>query len=81
MRRNLVVGNWKMHGDIKANPILLQGIIEGLKNYNNADYVICPPNPYLFQARELLAHTNIGVEPMLPSSSSLCSSFLAAPSF
>lgn len=59
MRRNLVVGNWKMHGNIESNPILLQGIIDGLKDYNDADYVVCPPNPYLFQARELLAHTNI----------------------
>lgn len=59
MRRNLVVGNWKMHGDIKTNPILLQGIIDGLKDFNNADYVVCPPNPYLFQARELLGKTNI----------------------
>ncbi len=59
MRRKLVVGNWKMHGDIKSNQILLNDMINGLRDYNHADYVVCVPNPYLFQARELLGNTNI----------------------
>ena len=59
MRRKLVVGNWKMHGDIKSNKMLLDDIINGLRDYKNADYVVCVPNPYLFQARELLGNTNI----------------------
>ncbi len=59
MRRKLVVGNWKMHGDIKSNQLLLNDIINGLRDYKNADYVVCVPNPYLFQARELLSDTNI----------------------
>ncbi len=59
MRRKLVVGNWKMHGDIKSNQVLLNSIIAGLSEYKNADYVVCVPNPYLFQARELLKNTNI----------------------
>ncbi|MGB7815779.1 MAG: triose-phosphate isomerase [Methylotenera sp.] len=59
MRRKLVVGNWKMHGDIKSNQLLLNDIINGLRDYKNADYVVCVPNPYLFQARELLKNTNI----------------------
>jgi len=59
MRRKLVVGNWKMHGDIKSNQILLESIIGGLRESKNADYVVCVPNPYLFQARELLTNTNI----------------------
>ena len=59
MRRKLVVGNWKMHGDIKSNQTLLTDIINGLRDYKNADYVVCVPNPYLFQARELLNNTNI----------------------
>lgn len=60
MRRNLVVGNWKMHGDINSNQILLENLIDGLKDYKNADYVVCVPNPYLHQARSLLDNTNIG---------------------
>lgn len=59
MRRKLVVGNWKMHGDIKSNQLLLNDLINGLRDYKNADYVVCVPNPYLFQARELLQDTNI----------------------
>lgn len=59
MRRKLVVGNWKMHGDINSNQALLEGIINGVRELNNADYVVCVPNPYLFQARELLKNTNI----------------------
>ncbi|MEY3743539.1 MAG: hypothetical protein RLZZ541_594 [Pseudomonadota bacterium] len=59
MRRNLVVGNWKMHGNINSNQILLECLIEGLKECKNADYVVCVPNPYLYQARTLLENTNI----------------------
>jgi len=59
MRRKLVVGNWKMHGDINSNQTLLEGIINGVRELNNADYVVCVPSPYLFQARELLKNTNI----------------------
>jgi triosephosphate isomerase len=59
MRRKLVVGNWKMHGDLTSNQSLLERIINGVRELNNADYVVCVPNPYLFQARELLKNTNI----------------------
>ncbi len=59
MRRKLVVGNWKMHGDLESNKSLLEHIITGLRDYKNADYVVCVPNPYLFQARELLSETNV----------------------
>ncbi len=59
MRRKLVVGNWKMHGNLQSNHALLSGIITGLQVLPNADYVVCVPNPYLFQAREMLQKTNI----------------------
>jgi len=59
MRRKLVVGNWKMHGDIQSNQTLLEGITNGVRELSNADYVVCVPNPYLFQARELLKNTNV----------------------
>lgn len=59
MRRNLVVGNWKMHGNINSNQVLLESLIDGLKDYKNADYVVCVPNPYLHQTRSLLENTNI----------------------
>jgi triosephosphate isomerase len=59
MRRKLIVGNWKMHGDIHSNQTLLEGITNGVREFKNADYVVCAPNPYLFQARELLKNTNV----------------------
>lgn len=59
MRRKLVVGNWKMHGELNSNKILLERITTGLRAYKKADYVVCVPNPYLFQARELLSNTNV----------------------
>lgn len=59
MRRNLVVGNWKMHGDIESNQILLNELTHGLSELKNADFVVCVPNPYLYQARSLLTDTNI----------------------
>src|SRR5450830_2142504 len=59
MRRNLVVGNWKMHGNIKSNQLLLESLTNGLHDLKNSDYVVCVPNPYLFQARALLENTNI----------------------
>lgn len=59
MRRKLVVGNWKMHGNLKSNQTLLENITNGLQDFKNADYVVCVPNPYLFQARELLTNTNV----------------------
>ncbi|PPD56918.1 MAG: triose-phosphate isomerase [Methylotenera sp.] len=58
-RRKLVIANWKMHGDIVSNETLLNKVMSGVKRFENADYVICPPNPYLFQARELLSNTDI----------------------
>jgi triosephosphate isomerase (TIM) len=59
MRRKLVVGNWKMHGELNSNKTLLQHITKGLQAHKKADYVVCVPNPYLFQARELLSGTNV----------------------
>ncbi|MDI1297751.1 triose-phosphate isomerase [Methylotenera sp.] len=59
MRRNLVVGNWKMHGNIHSNETLLNTLISGLSDYKNADYVVCVPNPYLHQTRSLLENTGI----------------------
>ena len=58
-RRKLVVGNWKMHGDVHSNQILLQQLLHGLADCDQADYVVCVPNPYLHQAQCLLAQSNI----------------------
>jgi triosephosphate isomerase len=45
MRRKLVVGNWKMHGNRAANAQLLAGLKEA--GPWNADVAVCVPFPYL----------------------------------
>ena len=59
MRRKLVVGNWKMNGNIAKNELLLEGVITGVRDLCNADYVVCAPYPYLGQAQSLLQGTNV----------------------
>ncbi len=59
MRRKLVVANWKMHGNLQHNQILLTELLQGLRNLKNADYVLCVPNPYLAQAQSILQGSNI----------------------
>lgn len=59
MRRKLVVGNWKMYGNLDSNKALLEALIAGLRNYRHADYAVCVPTPYLFQAQAMLTGTNI----------------------
>lgn len=59
MRRKLVAGNWKMHGSIAANKALLEGLVEGLQDADDADYVVCVPYPYLCQAQQILQDSNI----------------------
>ena len=53
MRRNLVVGNWKMNGSLAANASLLAGIVDGLSG-SGADCGVCVPAPYLTQAQAVL---------------------------
>src|SRR3970040_2572763 len=59
MRRKLVVGNWKMNGNIAKNKLLLEGVITGVRTLRNTDYVVCVPYPYLGQAQSLLQGTNV----------------------
>ncbi len=59
MRRSLVAGNWKMHGSLRDNEALLQGVTAGVKALDGVDVAVCVPFPYLAQARELLAGTAV----------------------
>ena len=59
MRRKLVVGNWKMHGDLERNERLMTRMIAGLRDVENADFAVCVPSPYLFQAQSVLTGTNL----------------------
>jgi len=59
MRRKLVVANWKMHGNLAWNKALLQEVVAGVSDMQNADFAVCVPHPYLFQAQQLLQATNV----------------------
>ncbi|WP_084127862.1 triose-phosphate isomerase [Cellvibrio mixtus] len=58
-RRQLVVGNWKMNGNLRENADLLVAITNGWQGEHGADVVICPPFPYLNQVREILHNSPI----------------------
>ncbi|MHB1116466.1 triose-phosphate isomerase [Sideroxydans sp.] len=59
MRRKLVVGNWKMHGDLASNKALLEGVLAGVKALGAADYGVCVPYPYMAQAQSMLQGSNV----------------------
>ena len=57
MRKQLVVGNWKMHGNHSANAELLAGIIAARPFV--ADVAVCVPLPYLASTAVALAAQDI----------------------
>jgi triosephosphate isomerase (TIM) len=59
MRRKLVVANRKMNGNLSTNKAFLEGLMAGTRDYPNADYVVCVPHPYLFQAQAILQGSHI----------------------
>jgi triosephosphate isomerase (TIM) len=59
MRRKLVVGNWKMHGSLAHNAELMANLRKALADCTHADFSLCVPHPYLFQAQSLLQGSNI----------------------
>jgi triosephosphate isomerase len=59
MGKKLVVANWKMHGNLASNKLLLQAYLERLSSLINTNVVVCVPYPYLAQAQSMLQNTNI----------------------
>lgn len=59
MRKKLVAGNWKMHGNLIENKQLLNAIIADLDGLHNAQFAVCAPYPYLSSVQDMLQHTNI----------------------
>lgn len=56
MRKNLVAGNWKMHGSLAENAALLAALKPALAGI---EAVVCVPFPYLAQAQAELAGSSI----------------------
>ncbi len=58
MRRNLVVGNWKMHGTKASVAALLSGLKSRLAGGEYpAEVAVCPPYIFLSQVEEALSGT------------------------
>ena len=58
MRRKLVAGNWKMHGNLAENEALLTGILAGMGDVK-AGVAVCVPFPYLAQVQAKLSGSAI----------------------
>ena len=58
MRRKLVAGNWKMHGNLAENEALLSGLLAGMGDVK-AGVAVCVPFPYLPSVRAKLQGTAI----------------------
>ena len=57
MRKKLVVGNWKMHGNRAANALLLSGLKEA--GPWAADVAVCVPFPYITETALALTGQHI----------------------
>jgi triosephosphate isomerase len=58
MRRKLVAGNWKMHGNLAENEALLAGVLAGMADVK-AGVAVCVPFPYLAQVQVMLSGSNV----------------------
>lgn len=58
MRKKLVAGNWKMHGSLQQNALLLDSVKAGLSGLA-CDVAVCVPYPYLGQAQSLLNDSDL----------------------
>lgn len=61
MRRQLVVGNWKMNGSLADNQVLLQELCSQWQGDRQTDVAVCAPFVYLPQAGQLLQESAIGL--------------------
>lgn len=43
-----------MYGRLTRNKVLLEGVLQGIRDLNNADYGVCVPYPYLAQVQSML---------------------------
>ncbi len=60
MLGKLVVGNWKMNGDLRRNDALLADLRVGWPEQATRQIAVCVPFPYLWQAQAALSGSTIG---------------------
>jgi triosephosphate isomerase len=59
MLGKLVVGNWKMNGDLRRNDTLLAALRAGWPAQATREIAVCVPFPYLWQAQAALSGSSI----------------------
>jgi len=59
LNQKIVVANWKMHGSLEVNRKLIGNYLNKLNDVQHTKIVVRVPYPYLGQAQQLLADTNI----------------------
>lgn len=59
MRRNLVVGNWKMHGSLASVDDLLSGLKSSSGGIDSTVVAVCPPYVFIPQVAKSLSGTAI----------------------
>ena len=59
MRVKLVVGNWKMNGDLASNQALLEAVVPAIVPLTGIKCALCVPFPYLGQTRQMLSGTSL----------------------
>lgn len=61
MRRQIVIGNWKMNSDSRSSQQLLKGLTSAWTGVHQAEVAVCVPYPYLLTASAALEQSNIGL--------------------
>ena len=61
MRKTLIAGNWKMHGNIASIESLVNGIKRQLDNNWQSDVLVCPPSLYIDKTIQLAQDSKISV--------------------
>lgn len=59
MRKKLVAGNWKMHGNLVQNQKLLEAVLKNTTDMRQSEIAVCVPFPYLSVVQNQLKNTHI----------------------
>ena len=57
--KKIIIGNMKMNGSKEFNESLFSDLKHNLSAIDNLDIVLCVPYPYLYQAQNMLAKSNL----------------------
>lgn len=61
MRKNSVVGNWKMHGTADEARRLAKAVVDGVGFEDRVSVAVCPPFPYLALVGDILSGSRVAL--------------------